>query len=158
MEENTVPSFFDEAAEYPQIEYATTGNRFLNFVIDSIVCYVVNFTILFTFAVGLAMAGKTADDIQQMLSNKVLSYSLGIGTYLLLYTVIEGATKGRSIGKLFTGTVAVQNNLEPITWEKAFTRTLCRLIPFEPVSGLGNAPWHDSITGTCVIKKPRTAV
>ena len=47
MEENTVSSVFDELAqEQPLFEYATTGQRFVNFLMDLIV-YIVFSIIVF---------------------------------------------------------------------------------------------------------------
>jgi len=69
------------------------------------------------------------------------------------YTVLEGATKGRTLGKFVTGTVAVKQDGSAITWKDAFLRSLCRLVPFEPFSALGRMPWHDKWTKTIVIKK-----
>ena len=155
MEQETIPSVFDQVAEYPQFEYATTGNRFVNFLIDTVVYYMFNIVVLFITGAALAISGKTAEDIQEIFSNKAVPYTMALANFILLYTVIEGASKGRSLGKLVTGTVAVQESLQPITWKNALLRTLCRMIPFEAFSALGGNPWHDSLTHTTVIKKQK---
>jgi uncharacterized RDD family membrane protein YckC len=69
-----------------------------------------------------------------------------------LYTD-RGITKGRSLGKWITGTVAVRLDGNTINWKDAFLRSLSRIVPFEPFSALGYAPWHDKWTETTVVKK-----
>ncbi|MFI5196603.1 MAG: hypothetical protein ACHQD8_05900, partial [Chitinophagales bacterium] len=72
---------------------------------------------------------------------------------IIIYTIIEGITKGRSLGKLITGTVAVKEDLTKITWNEAVIRSTGRLVPFEAFSALGGVPWHDKWSKTIVIKK-----
>jgi uncharacterized RDD family membrane protein YckC len=66
---------------------------------------------------------------------------------------MEGFSKGRSLGKMVTSTTAVKRDLTPINWKDASVRSLIRLIPIEPLSGLEGSPWHDSLSKTIVIKK-----
>ena len=39
-----------------------------------------------------------------------------------------------------------------LDWEDAFMRSLCRLIPFDPLSAFAGHPWHDELSKTKVIK------
>jgi uncharacterized RDD family membrane protein YckC len=73
--------------------------------------------------------------------------------FILYYGLLEGISKGKTLGKLITGTRAVREDGTPISFGDAFKRTLCRIIPFEPFSAFGYKPWHDSITNTIVIKE-----
>ena len=76
---------------------------------------------------------------------------------LLLYGIIMGTTEaltgGRSLGKLITGTRAVNADGSAISMQTAFWRGLCRAVPFEAFSALGSPsyPWHDKWTNTYVI-------
>src|SRR5688500_6606630 len=133
-------------------EPAGTGVRFANYIIDLIGFYVLVFVVFFVIGlVQLQTEGYYEDETLtgSQFGDFLVSYLL----YLLYYAVFEGATKGRSLGKLITGTVAIQEDGSPITWNKAMTRSLSRLVPFEPFSALGGAPWHDSWTQTMVVKK-----
>jgi len=104
------------------------------------------------------MAAKRADaeSITEFFNDRLNGYLIGIPAMILIYTSIEALSKGRSLGKVITGTVAVESyDLSRIGWKKAFLRSLCRMIPFEPLSGFGANPWHDSMTHTMVIKKQK---
>ena len=72
------------------------------------------------------------------------------GTYMF---IIEALMKGKSIGKLITGTRAVRQDGYALTLRDAQLRGLCRMVPFNPFSALGNPsyPWHDRWTRTYVI-------
>lgn len=158
MEQQSVPSVFDELEKEPKrFEYATTGQRFLNYVIDHLGYWCVDYC--FTAAPGFfpALGGYSAFLSASLLVNVLLVILFGLTKYLLYYYLMEGITTGRSLGKLVTGTVAVKNDLSPITWKDAMMRTLVRLIPLEPFSGLGGYPWHDQYSKTRVIKKNQAA-
>jgi uncharacterized RDD family membrane protein YckC len=75
------------------------------------------------------------------------------------YVVLEGLL-GISIGKLATGTRVVDGHGRAPSLRTAFVRTLCRFIPFEPLS-LAFSPddrtrgWHDTLSRTCVVRRSR---
>ena len=93
------------------------------------------------------------DIVQRMenisqLQDILLSYLL----YFSYYLVFESLT-GRTIGKLITGTRVVSEHGGKPTFKQFLYRSLCRLIPFEPLSFFGSKGygWHDSIPNTYVI-------
>lgn len=131
------------------LNYASQGQRFGNYIIDRIVA--LGFAILLGFGVSIiySVPGGSADAVFEGLPLYVLMYS----AYVSYYTLSEAFLKGRTIGKLITGTYAVTNNGEPVTFQLAFFRSLSRIVPFEVFSGLGSAPWHDRWTDTTVVKK-----
>jgi len=145
MEESNVSSV---------VEYAGLGQRCLNCLIDMIVLGFLLITIDIAVIVFLYFAVGT----EQLQSNgELLNNLFGVLDAIIFvgfFTCIEGLSKGRTLGKVITGTKAVRPNLQPITWKDAFMRSLCRIIPFEPFSGLLISPafWHDSLTKTIVIK------
>ncbi len=71
---------------------------------------------------------------------------------VVYYTLLEGFT-GRTIGKFLTGTrVYVTHNGARPSWKTILLRSLCRHIPFEPLSLIARRPtgWHDSLVNTVV--------
>jgi len=69
------------------------------------------------------------------------------------FTFMEGATGGKSIGKIITRSKAVKEDGTSITWNDALLRSLSRIVPFEPFSAFGGQPWHDRWTNTKVVRK-----
>lgn len=148
-------SLLQELEQEVILQPAEKGTRFVNYLIDLVVFYVFMFVVGLIWGVIYISDGNSLDNFgeDQTLNGKLLEYLISYTLYLIFYTLFEGATKGRTIGKYITKTVAVKSDGSPITWNEAFKRSLCRIIPFEPFSGLGNSPWHDSITNTIVVKK-----
>jgi uncharacterized RDD family membrane protein YckC len=132
-------------------DYASQGQRFANYLIDWIASFALlaGFAFLTGLLINLDLVGESGEDWFK----GPLSYITGSITAILYYTVTEGCFKGHTLGKLITGTYAVNNDGQPLTMKKALLRSLCRLIPFEVFSGLGAAPWHDSLTDTTVVRR-----
>lgn len=120
---------------------ATKGQRFLNYIID----LTVYFIIMFVFGLVWALAvGDISDGL-----NLLISYGILFG----YYTLLEGAT-GKTVGKMLTKTKVVRADNSAPGFSSAAIRALCRFIPFEQFSFLGEQArgWHDSITKTYVVK------
>ncbi|MEO6405093.1 MAG: RDD family protein [Ferruginibacter sp.] len=83
----------------------------------------------------------------------LLSYLISFTLYLSYYTLMEGSTKGKTIGKFITKTRSVREDGSQLTYSDAFKRSLSRLVPFEPFSAFEYRPWHDKWTDTIVIKE-----
>lgn len=143
MTENSGNTILDNNDIQNEMEYAMMGVRFANYLIDVVVFYAV--VIAFTLLV-----------LQMGISNLESPFSsiaLSALCVLIYWGGLEALTKGRTIGKLITGTVALMEDGSVLTSEKAFQRALCRIIPFEAFSFLGNnGGWHDTISKTTVIK------
>jgi uncharacterized RDD family membrane protein YckC len=154
MEQQT-PDLLQEFENTVYLVPVSPGLRFVNYLIDLIAFYAV------CFIVGLLLGAAIATGIYNY--NDEVSTNPGyMQLYLMLgwiliivvyYTLFEFFAKGRTLGKMATGTVAVREDGSNLTFKDAFLRTLCRLIPFEPFSAFGYRPWHDSLTRTMVIKK-----
>jgi len=129
QETETVASIFDDI-ENNYFEEATIGNRFIDYIIDFAIFYIFNILIfaLIGFLFGIAVH---VDELQELLHNRLFTFTLTYINYTIFYTLIEGATKGRTIGKLITRTEAVKNDLNKITWKDALLRSLCRLVPLK---------------------------
>jgi uncharacterized RDD family membrane protein YckC len=142
--------------EVNYVDPVSPGIRFVNFIIDRIILIALVFGGMFVWAI---MAVSRGEDIKSYLLfqengwAKALQLLLGSVCTLVYYTVSETAMKGRTIGKLATGTIAIVQDGTPFTFKNALMRSLCRIIPFEPFSAFGYMPWHDSMTKTSVVKK-----
>ncbi|MBP4139426.1 RDD family protein [Flavobacterium geliluteum] len=130
---------------------ASTGKRFLNYIIDMIFFVIVMYLFGLFLGILIALGFEGISFWMQGLGD--LGWNLiGVTILLVYYTLIEGFF-GRSVGKFITGTVVVDENGEKINFVSALKRSLCRLIPFDGLSFFGSRGWHDSITDTYVVEK-----
>ncbi|MFN7120071.1 MAG: RDD family protein, partial [Saprospiraceae bacterium] len=74
------------------------------------------------------------------------------------YILAEYLSKGKTLGKLVTGTRAVTLTGETPTLNQIIGRSFARVIPFEPFSYLGDSPngWHDQLSETIVIDEAKS--
>jgi uncharacterized RDD family membrane protein YckC len=139
-----------------QLIPASTGQRFLNFLIDNLL---MRFGLSFLTGAGMGvLLGLLFPEYILRISENpqgidllLLTYLIWIINTLLYYTICEKGFKGYTLGKLITGTRAIRSDGNELTFKDALLRSLCRLVPFEWLSGFGY-PWHDSWTNTMVIK------
>jgi len=137
---------------------ASGGKRFANYIIDVIIFYIFYFLIFFVWAL--------------ISPDSVRSYAYGASSYSFIDTLttliiygffiglIEGIFKGKTLGKLITGTKAVNEDGTPITFGTALGRGFSRAVPFNALSALGSPshPWHDKWTNTYVIDEKLSAI
>ena len=158
IEENLQQSehLFTEADVF-QYEEASTGQRFLNLLIDNIfMTYGLGYLtgalagyLLGTFFPELATGlFSDSESMDVLLFGVIVAYF----NYIVYYTFCEKLFRGYTLGKLITGTRAVRNNGQELTFKDTFLRSLSRIVPFEALSGFGGHPWHDRWTKTIVIK------
>lgn len=139
---------------------ASSGQRFLNLLIDGIL---IQYALAFITGIVMGMVlmvlapGFAADFLgrQEAVGFLLTSYALMFFNFITYHTVCERFCKGYTLGKRITGTKAVKWDGSPLTLKDAFLRSLSRMVPFEPFSALGGAPWHDTWTGTTVVKTRR---
>ncbi|MGX5817095.1 RDD family protein [Chitinophaga lutea] len=129
---------------------ASTGQRFANYLIDSIVFYVFIIFVVFFY---VATTGVNIFNYEDTAVNDLLDRLVSMILYGLLFGLIEGVFKGKTLGKVITGTRAVNADGTPISFGTAFLRGLVRIIPFDALSALGTPsyPWHDRWTKTMVV-------
>lgn len=162
METNQYPPqeesiFSDELHNLVQYEQATKGQRFLNLIIDNAL---MNWGLSYITgtAIGYLLGTLFPEYMLSIVENRdsidllVIGYIGAFFNYLIYYTICEKAFKGYTLGKLISGTRAIRNDGSELTFKDAFLRSLSRLVPFEPLSGFGQSPWHDSWTKTTVVK------
>ena len=135
---------------------ATTGQRFANYLIDILVFYG-----LF-FALGITLALLSPSTVENMDSgysdygflDRIISLAL-YGAYM---GIVESIFKGKSLGKLITGTRAVNFDGSKISVSTAFARGFSRAVPFCAFSAFGDPcnPWQDRWTSTMVIDEKKS--
>jgi uncharacterized RDD family membrane protein YckC len=148
--------FLQEFEQEMYLDPVSPGVRFVNFLIDRVVFLGIIFVIALLWEALAGKTGATLDNSilrQNTIEAKLLDILLTAVLTVIYYTISEGVSKGRTIGKMVTGTIAIREDGVPFTFKDAFMRSLCRIIPFEPFSALGYRPWHDSMSKTAVVKK-----
>jgi len=131
---------------------ASSGKRFANYIIDTIVFYIVAFGL--GVVIGFLNPGLLVE-VDDLSLRLVLLLFYGIVMFMT-----EAMSNGTSIGKLITGTRAVNNDGSDMSFQKAFVRNIVRAIPFNALSALGtpSTPWHDRWSDTMVIDEKKMAL
>jgi len=126
--------------------------RLANFVIDYIVYLA--FCSLIGIAIGILSTILGMQNVLDYVATMgtLHTYFWGGILFIIAFFPLEAMTS-RTIGKFITGTIVVDENGEKPETRAFFIRTICRLIPFEVFSFLGDRGWHDSISRTYVVKK-----
>lgn len=132
--------------------YGTGWQRLANYVIDTIVFYIILF-MLGLFAGLLTWVGID-EPVIWLAENEDSSSTTILGIVLCMFYYFIFETLGqRTIGKLITGTkVVLWDGSKPSAGDIAL-RCLCRIIPFEAFSFISERSrgWHDSLPNTYVI-------
>lgn len=143
---------------YYLVEYyrAEKTLRFVNFIIDYVFGFLVVMifmainVFLYSFSSGTSVV-VNAEKLENI--NPLLDRFLTALGYIVFMYLIEYLSKGRSLGKLITGTVVVkEDGSAPISTD-FLKRNFSRLVPFDLLSFLGYNGWHDSWSNTRVVKK-----
>lgn len=130
--------------------------RFINFVIDYIFTYllVILFYALLMLVYSIVsgidylMVADSVADINPLLDRLVTAFFYALFIYLT-----EMISKGRSLGKLITGTMVVTDKGGLPTGNDFLKRNFSRIVPFDVLSFLGTNGWHDSWSDTRVVKR-----
>ncbi|SFC20820.1 RDD family protein [Kaistella jeonii] len=72
--------------------------------------------------------------------------------YAFIMFLAETATKGRSLGKLITGTKVVKTDGSKLTMLELLKRNFIRAVPFDQLSFIGSKGWHDNFSDTAVVR------
>ena len=162
MEDQNLPAdaetgIAEELNSYIQHEKASLGQRFLNFLIDNLFMRF-GLSYLTGSVIGVFLGYLVPEYASRIIYDRtsldlfLILYLVGILNYLIYYTFCEKVFKGRTLGKLITGTKAIRDDGNELTFKDAILRSLSRLVPFEALSAFGYSPWHDSWTKTTVVK------
>src|SRR5215471_2548908 len=126
MTEQTTPTS-DVLASENYLARASTGKRFANYIIDLVLFYLLIF--LFGFFIALlspATIDSIVDDARFDLADRLLALFL----YGLYMSIVEAVFKGNSLGKIITGTKAVNLDGSTISAKTAFGRGFSKAVPF----------------------------
>lgn len=132
---------------------ASNQQRLANYLIDY--AAQIAFGALIGTVIGLtAFFGE--NPVLSVIGNmtKIQEYIFGYVIALIYYNVTE-IFLGRSIGKFITKTIIVLEDGTRPDYKTILMRTICRFIPFNPLSFLGTPSrgWHDKLSNTYVVKK-----
>jgi uncharacterized RDD family membrane protein YckC len=124
---------------------ANKGKRFANFLIDYIITTIISIPVFWMIFFTSADYLDSPTSLGERL--------LGILMYFGYYTLLEGLTGGKSVGKYITRTRVVMQNGDKPEFSTFALRSVCRIVPFEAFSFLGskNTGWHDDWSKTRVV-------
>ncbi len=122
---------------------ASTVRRFGNYLIDSILLWIV-ISIVCRMESNMWYYKGYLIDITRIWVTFL--------SFFAYYTIME-AVFGKTIGKLITRTRVVTESGNKPGFGICLLRTICRFIPFEPFSVFTGIGWHDSIARTVVIEE-----
>ncbi len=134
--------------------FTSDRDRFLNCIIDF-------FFIFFSIFIVTIFVIITGNIFQWDIYNGWVEIMIKLGmlgayiSFAIVYYLVFEGLFGRTMGKIITGSIVVnENGLKP-SFGVICIRTLCRLIPFDALSFLGKSEriWHDSISKTYVVEK-----
>jgi uncharacterized RDD family membrane protein YckC len=146
---------YDEGASEAFVS-ASTGIRFLNFIMDSllsILIYAWVFELLYRYAFIHYFLNNSRDTTIEMFL--LLSIIICRTLYYVSFEFIFGATPS----KLLTGTRVVDVDNQDPKFRTILDRTLARFVPFEAFSFFsGGNGWHDKWSKTYVVEEKSTDV
>lgn len=153
--------------DWEEVELASTAQRFATFVFDMLFLslFLSVFLSIMNFLGFEHMTQEFLRGIKANPSNELGPYlkSSSICFFVsLIYYFPQEWVSGRTLGKLLTGTQAINDDGRDLTLVRALSRACFRWIPFEPFSFLflihHGKPrgWHDRFSKTLVITLRRT--
>lgn len=116
--------------------------RLANFLIDMVAVIVLHFIV--------TMLLLTTLDEQNILRHPAGHVGVFVTVYVLYYLISEGMTQ-RTFGKMLSNTRVISQGGRTPKGTRVLIRTLCRLIPLEPLSFMLGFNWHDRFSKTRVI-------
>ncbi len=147
----------EETAYGQTYTYAETWQRFVSWLVDNLLInyglgYVTGM-LIGSILIAIAPDFYAGIDWEQnSISLFLLAYIVGVLNYTIYYTLLEKLFRGYTLGKLISGTRAIRQDGDELTFKDALLRSLSRTVPFEVFSGFSTLTWHDRWTNTMVIK------
>ena len=134
---------------------AKAGKRFLNYLIDLILFYILATVVrVIKYLISPTFFQTIGNDSDSSPYNWIMSIIL----YAVYMATFETIFKGKSLGKLITGTRAVNLDGSKISMKTALERGFSRAAPFCVFSALGTPciPWQDKWTNTMVVDERKS--
>lgn len=137
---------------------ASREQRLLNLIIDLLFIYILILSAGTTIVLIADVTSNFAVSgwVENMNFVEISAYGLLI---LFMYYFLTEVYFSRTLAKLVTKTIVVNRDGSKPTVKMIFVRTISRFILFEALSYLGGVSrgWHDSLSGTFVVKKKKLA-
>ncbi|MDP3680884.1 MAG: RDD family protein [Flavobacterium sp.] len=132
---------------------ASKSQRFLNFIIDVLIIYIIEITIGTTIIIIGDLTHSYAASNWVTSLSPIESFFFGLVILFFYYSITE-MYFSRTFAKYFTKTLVVKNDGSKPNMKSIIIRTVSRLIPLEPFSFLMTEKgWHDTLSVTYVVKK-----
>lgn len=134
---------------------AGLGYRFANYCIDFIfsiflIWVFIAIVILFLYIVNGIDSDESFDYLANL--NPLVDRIMTLLLYAFIMFLTEKFSKGRSLGKLITGTKVVKSDGSDLTTDDLLKRNFSRAVPFDQLSFLGSNGWHDKWSDTNVVR------
>ena len=162
MSVNPYKSPVSHAKKLP-VEPVTRWRRFTNFAIDYFLIAIVWFVILIfveSLWHGLRHYDFRTEDPPVFPPPYDKNISAAIATIIgasvaSLYFTLSEWMLGKTIGKLVTGTIVVNELGQPPTFKQMLKRTALRFLPWDCITYLSGSKtgWHDRFSGTTVVRR-----
>ncbi len=132
---------------------ASNGRRLANYFLDALFIRILALPVWFLIGLVTGMLGIADAAFWQSISNPAGELIIGCLSVFFYYFVCEALWQ-RTLGKLITGTRVVTIDGTKPAFGAIGLRTLCRFVPFEPLSFFTRRPggWHDRWSGTFVVR------
>ena len=124
---------------YDMVAFTSTGHRFVHYFFDMLFMLPLLLSIL-----RFSMIGRHASEAMQLAIQFVFFISY------LLYCFLSEVIFRQTLGKMVTRSCVVSDGVE-LSTGRVLRRTMARLIPFDSVSFLFGAKWHDRASATAVV-------
>lgn len=154
-QQNIIDDGQHESQQESYLDYTVgSGVRFINHIIDTIGFYALIFIVTMLISMILAAVDEDAlYSFSETMQDGLYSTLFSLLIVFVYYFAFESIT-GRTLGKYITGTKVISLTGEPLNSGQLARRTLCRFIPFEAFSFIGNGiGWHDRWSDTVVVHK-----
>ena len=137
---------------------ASSGKRFLNYLIDVLFFYLLFF--VFGIMIALISPGSVDRLADESSGFGLIDRVVTLIVYAIYMSLVETIFKGKSLGKLITQTRALNLDGTRISPKTAFARGFSRAVPFCVFSALGTPcdPWQDRWTDTMVVDEKQTII
>jgi uncharacterized RDD family membrane protein YckC len=111
-------------------KYAVFGLRFIAYIIDSFVIYIIVMPISFMIGFLIGLTSVTVSSDPSLIANisKTVGSAIGIITFICYYAMLEQSKWQATLGKRFMGIIVVDENEGRITITRALVRTLAKYL------------------------------